>query len=202
VASQVVPQFRPSERPAIAVVNGGRREVAWWEWGFSPVTRAGSPDIRTLTLTAAHDALTDAGLVASDLDARIFEYSFGGRPPKNRDGLAGSRGIGAASARRREPHCVQRTSWGRARPGWRVRWTAAMAIAAGACETALVYRTITRALVTPAPCARDQRALWERCSSRHRTGTAAGSSSAMAMKKRRRVAEARAGRSRTTDRSR
>lgn len=163
-------------------MNGAGREVAVVGVGFSPVTRAGSPDIRTLTLTAAHDALTDAGLVASDLDA-IFEYSFGGARDDSPIAVSAQRLLGV------ENLTAFNDIMGTGPSGLASAMDAAMAIAAGACETALVYRTITRAAGhTGALREGPARAVGAMQFSAP-YGYGGGIILAMAMKKRRRVAE-------------
>ncbi|MEX1006627.1 MAG: thiolase family protein [Acidimicrobiia bacterium] len=117
--------------------RGAGREVAVVGVGFSEVTRRGNPDIRTLTYDAAHDALADAGLVANDLDA-IFEYSFGALRGDSPIAVSAQRLLGV------ENLTAFNDIMGSGPSGLASAMDAAMAIAAGACETALVYRTITR----------------------------------------------------------
>ena len=117
-------------------MSGLTRPVAVVGVGYSAVTRAGSPDIRQLTLDCSRAALDDAGLVPADIDA-IVEYSFGIRGDSPN----------ATSAQRllgiRNLHVFNDIA-GSGPSGLGGAMDAAMAIASGACETALVYRCITR----------------------------------------------------------
>ena len=116
-------------------MNRTGREVAVVGVGFSAVTRAGAPDPRVLTVAACQDALDDAGLDRSDLDA-IFEYSFGrGDSPI---AVSAQRLLGV------ENLTAFNDIMGTGPSGLASAMDAAMAIASGSCETALVYRTITR----------------------------------------------------------
>jgi acetyl-CoA acetyltransferase len=163
-------------------VNRAGRDVAVVGVGYSPTTRAGTPDIRTLTVEAARDALADAGLQASDLDS-IFEYSFGGMRADSPIAVQAQRLLGI------ENLTAFNDIMGTGPSGLASAMDAAMAIAAGACETALVYRTITRVAghtgalregPPRAPGAMQFSAPY---------GYGGGIILAMAMKKRRRVAE-------------
>jgi acetyl-CoA acetyltransferase len=170
----------PGWRPG---VNRAGREVAVVGVGYSDVTRRGEPDIRTMTRDAALDALDDAGLVATDLDA-IFEYSFGMMRGDSPIAVSAQRLLGV-------PNLTAFNDIMGTGPFTYVSNTkdAAMAIAAGACETALVYRTITREAGHNGGLRRAD-ALPGRCSSPRRTGMAAGSSARCAWKaNRRRIAE-------------
>jgi acetyl-CoA acetyltransferase len=118
-------------------VNRAGREVAVAGVGFSAITRGGTPDPRTLTVDACHDALDDAGLTAADVDA-IFEYSFGGMRADSPIAVSTQRLLGVPNL------TAFNDIMGTGPSGLASAMDAAMAIAAGACETALVYRTITR----------------------------------------------------------
>ncbi len=118
-------------------MNRAGREVAVVGVGYSDVTRRGEPDIRTMTRDAALDALDDAGLVATDLDA-IFEYSFGMMRGDSPIAVGAQRLLGVPNL------TAFNDIMGTGPSGLASAMDAAMAIAAGACETALVYRTITR----------------------------------------------------------
>lgn len=110
------------------------RDVAIVGVGYSPLSRAGSPDSRLLTLAAVRDALADAGLTGPDIDG-IFEYKFGPESPGSQDvaRLIGSPGLAAfADIMPSNP-----SGLGGALAG-------VMAVASGACETALVFRCLTR----------------------------------------------------------
>jgi acetyl-CoA acetyltransferase len=118
-------------------MNRAGREVAVVGVGYSDVTRRGEPDIRTLTRDAALDALGDAGLAATDLDA-IFEYSFGMVRGDSPIAVGAQRLLGVPNL------TAFNDIMGTGPSGLASAMDAAMAISAGACETALVYRTITR----------------------------------------------------------
>jgi acetyl-CoA acetyltransferase len=118
-------------------VNRAGREVAVVGVGYSDTTRRGEPDIRSLTLDASQNALADAGLVANDLDA-IFEYSFGMMVGDSPIAVSAQRLLGI------ENLTAFNDIMGTGPSGLASAMDAAMAIASGACETALVYRTITR----------------------------------------------------------
>ena len=163
-------------------MNRVGREVAVVGVGYSDVTRRGEPDIRTMTRDAALDALADAGLVATDLDA-IFEYSFGMMRGDSPIAVGAQRLLGVPNL------TAFNDIMGTGPSGLASAMDAAMAIAAGACETALVYRTITREAghngglregPTRAPGQMQFAAPY---------GYGGGIILAMAMKKRRRIAE-------------
>ena len=118
-------------------MNRAGRDVAVVGVGFSPTTRAGNPDIRTLTRDASVDALDDAGLTARDVDA-IVEYSFGVLRGDSPIAISAQRLLGIGNL------TMFNDIMGSGPSGLAGAMDAAMAIAAGACETALVYRTITR----------------------------------------------------------
>jgi acetyl-CoA acetyltransferase len=117
-------------------VNRAGREVAVVGVGYSGVTRAGEPHIGALTLDAARAALDDAGLTSADLDA-IVEYSFGFRGDSPM-AVSSQRLLGI------ENLTMLNDIMGSGPAGLAGAMDASMAIASGACETALVYRTITR----------------------------------------------------------
>ena len=150
-------------------MNRAGREVAVVGVGYSDVTRRGDPDIRSLTHTAATDALGDAGLLATDLDA-VFEYSFGGLRGDSPIAVSAQRLLGVPNL------TAFNDIMGTGPSGLASAMDAAMAISAGACETALVYRTITREAGHSGAMREGPTALPARCSSRRRTATAAGSS--------------------------
>jgi len=115
---------------------GLARPVAIAGIGYSPITRVGQPDIRQLALTASRGALDDAGLTPQDIDA-IIEYQFGGRGDSPvAVGVQRLLGI-------RNLH-VFNDILGSGPSGLAGALDAVMAVASGACETALVYRCITR----------------------------------------------------------
>src|SRR5262249_37611423 len=118
-------------------MNRAGREVAVVGVGFSETTRTGDPDIRRLTRAAATDALDDAGLTARDLDA-IVEYSFGAIRNDSPMAVSAERLLGVDNL------TMFNDIMGSGPSGLASAMDAAMAIASGACETALVYRTITR----------------------------------------------------------
>jgi acetyl-CoA acetyltransferase len=102
--------------------------------GFYPATRRGNPRIDEMTRTAALAALSDAGLAPSDLDA-IIQYSFGFDSPS---ATSTQRMLGVPDL------AVYNDIMGSGPSGLAGAMDAVMAIASGAAETALVYRTITR----------------------------------------------------------
>lgn len=111
------------------------RDVAIVGVGYSELSRAGEPDPRRLTLTAAKDALSDAGLRSTDIDG-IFEYKFGPESPGAQD-MARLLGIPDLAAFA-DIMASNPSGLGGALAG-------VMAVASGACETVLVYRCLTRA---------------------------------------------------------
>jgi acetyl-CoA acetyltransferase len=111
------------------------RDVAVVGVGFSPPVRHGSPNIDAMTRTASLAALSDAGLEPRDLDA-IIQYSFGSDSP---NATSAQRLLGVADL------AVYNDIMGSGPSGLAGALDATMAIASGAAETALVYRTITRA---------------------------------------------------------
>lgn len=110
------------------------RNVAVVGVGYSALSRTGSPDPRALTLAAVTDALGDAGLPGSKVDG-IFEYRFGPESPGCQDV---ARLIGS-------PDLAAFTDIMASNPsGLGGALSAVMAVASGACETALVFRCLTR----------------------------------------------------------
>jgi acetyl-CoA acetyltransferase len=118
-------------------VSGLTRPVAVVGVGYSPITRSGQPDIRQLTLTACRGALDDAGLSPADVDA-VIEYSFGFRGDSP-IAVGAQRLLGIKNLN------VFNDIMGSGPSGLASAMDAAMAVASGACTTALVYRCITRA---------------------------------------------------------
>jgi acetyl-CoA acetyltransferase len=113
------------------------RPVAIAGVGYSPIERSGDHDIRRLALTACKGALDDAGLQPGDVDA-IIEYQFGGRGDSP-IAVGVQRLLGIKNLQ------VFNDIMGSGPSGLAGAMDAAMAVASGACETALVYRCITRA---------------------------------------------------------
>jgi acetyl-CoA acetyltransferase len=111
------------------------RAVAIVGLGYSELSRAGEPNPRSLTLTAAKAALDDAGLSGNDLDG-IFEYKFGPESPGAQDvaRLLGVRDLAAFA-----------DIFATGPSGLASALVAVMAVASGACETVLVFRCLTRA---------------------------------------------------------
>ena len=111
------------------------RDVAVVGVGYSELTRAGDPNPRSLALVAAKEALADAGLRGSDLDG-IFEYKFGPESPGAQDAarLLGAPDLAAFAD-------IMPTG----PSGLAGALAGAMAVASGTCETALVFRCLTRA---------------------------------------------------------
>ncbi|KKC06953.1 thiolase C-terminal domain-containing protein [Mycobacterium nebraskense] len=111
------------------------REVAIVGVGYSELSRTGEPNPNALALAAAKDALSDAGLTSADVDG-IFEYKFGPESPGAQDmaRLLGVPDLAAfADIFPSGPSGVAGALAG------------VMAVASGACETALVFRCLTRA---------------------------------------------------------
>jgi acetyl-CoA acetyltransferase len=117
-------------------MSGLTQQVAVVGVGYSPVSRSGEHDIRQLTLTACQAALNDAGLAPSDIDA-IIEYQFGARGDSP-IAVGAQRLLGIKNLN------VFADIMGSGPSGLAAAMDAAMAIASGACTTALVYRCITR----------------------------------------------------------
>ncbi len=113
------------------------RPVAIAGVGYSPIARSGAPDIRSMTLTSCRGALTDAGLTPADVDG-IVEYQFGGRGDSP-TAISAQKLLGIDNLH------VFNDIMGSGPSGLAGALDAAMAIASGACDTVLVYRTITRA---------------------------------------------------------
>jgi acetyl-CoA acetyltransferase len=110
------------------------RDVAVVGVGYSPLSRAGSPDSRLLTLAAVNDALVDAGLSGREVDG-IFEYKFGLEAPGAQDV---ARLIGAPDLAAFADIMPSNPS------GLGGALAAAMAVASGVADTVLTYRTMTR----------------------------------------------------------
>lgn len=110
------------------------RDVAVVGVGYCPPVRHGGPSINAMTRTAALAALDDAGLQPSDLDA-IVEYSFGMDSPM---------AVGAQRLLGIPDLAMFNDIMGSGPSGLAGAMDAAMAIASGSAETALVYRTIAR----------------------------------------------------------
>ncbi|MBY8856791.1 thiolase family protein [Nocardia sp. CA2R105] len=110
------------------------REVALVGVGYSELSRVGQPHPKALALAAAKDALADAGVPNADVDG-IFEYKFGPESPGAQDmaRLLGVHDLAAfADIFPSGPSGVAGALAG------------VMAVASGACETALVFRCLTR----------------------------------------------------------
>jgi acetyl-CoA acetyltransferase len=160
-------------------VNRAGREVAVVGVGFSEITRRGDPDIRALTLDSSEAALRDAGLTASDLDG-IFQYSFGVDSP---NAVATQRLLGV-------PNLTGFNDlMGSGPSGLASAMDAAMAIASGVCDTALVYRTITQVAGHSGAVREGPSAAPGPMQFTAPYGYGGGIILAMAMKKRRRLAE-------------
>lgn len=110
------------------------REVALVGVGYSELSRKGDPNPRSLTLAAVQDALADSGLRGPDVDG-IFEYKFGPESPGAQD-IARLLGVPDLAAFA-DIMPTNPSGLGGALAG-------VMAVASGACETALVYRCLTR----------------------------------------------------------
>ena len=110
------------------------RDVAIVGVGYSPISRAGSPHPRRMTFTAVTAALADAGLAGCDVDG-IFEFKFGPESPSAQEvaRLIGVRDLAAfADIFPNNPS------------GLGGVLAAVMAVASGACDTAVAFRCLTR----------------------------------------------------------
>ena len=111
------------------------RAVAIAGVGYSELSRTGEPRPRALALAAAKAALGDAGLSGKDLDG-IFEYKFGPESPGCQD-MARLLGV---------PDLAAFADIFPSNPsGLAGALAGVMAVASGACQTALVFRCLTRA---------------------------------------------------------
>ncbi|OHV48403.1 hypothetical protein [Pseudofrankia sp. BMG5.36] len=111
------------------------RDVAVVGVGYSQLSRAGEPEPLVLLLEAVKGALTDAGLSGTDVDG-IFEYKFGPESPGAQD-VARVLGVPDLAAFA-DILPTNPSGLGGVLAG-------VMAVASGACETALVFRCLTRA---------------------------------------------------------
>lgn len=111
------------------------RPVAVVGVGYSDLSRKGEPHPNSLAVTAAKAALSDAGLRSADVDG-IFEYKFGPESPGAQD-MARLLGVPDLAAFA-DIMASNPSGLGGALAG-------VMAVAAGACETVLVFRCLTRA---------------------------------------------------------
>ena len=110
------------------------RDVAIVGVGYSPISRTDSPHPRRMTFTAVTDALADAGLTGGDVDG-IFEFKFGPESPSAQEvaRLIGVQDLAAfADIIPNNPS------------GLGGVLAAVMAVASGACETAIAFRCLTR----------------------------------------------------------
>jgi acetyl-CoA acetyltransferase len=111
------------------------REVAIVGVGYSELSRTGEPNPNALALAAAKDAMADAGVTSTDVDG-IFEYKFGPESPWAQD-MARLLGV---------PDLAAFADIFPSGPsGLAGALAGVMAVASGACETALVFRCLTRA---------------------------------------------------------
>ncbi|OHV33207.1 MULTISPECIES: thiolase C-terminal domain-containing protein [Pseudofrankia] len=111
------------------------RDVAVVGVGYSGLSRAGEPEPASLLLGAVTSALADAGLTSADVDG-IFEYKFGPESPGAQDAarMLGIPDLAAfADIMPTNPSGLGGVLAG------------VMAVASGACETALVFRCLTKA---------------------------------------------------------
>lgn len=110
------------------------RPVAIAGVGYSELSRRGDPHPNSLALAATTSALADAGVRSTDVDG-IFEYKFGPESPGAQD-MARLLGIPDLAAFA-DIMATNPSGLGGALAG-------VMAVASGACETALVFRCLTR----------------------------------------------------------
>jgi acetyl-CoA acetyltransferase len=112
------------------------RRVAVSGVGYSEISRGGPlPAPERLALTATHNAMRDAGVTARDVDG-IFQYSFGYDSPNC---TYVQKGLGIDNL------VVYQDIMGSGPSGLAAAMAGYMAVASGACETAVVYRCITQA---------------------------------------------------------
>jgi acetyl-CoA acetyltransferase len=102
--------------------------------GYSDLSRHGTFDPAMLTFSAVKAALDDAGIRGADVDG-IFEYKFGPESPGSQDV---ARLIGAADLAAFADIMPSNPS------GLGGALAGIMAVASGACETAVVFRCLTR----------------------------------------------------------
>lgn len=116
-------------------MSGLTRGVAVAGVGYSQISRRLPLDVNRLTFTACKSALDDAGLAPADVDA-VVEYQFGrGDSPT---AIGAQRLLGIPNLN------MFNDIMGSGPSGLASAMDAAMAIASGVCETALVYRCMTR----------------------------------------------------------
>ena len=119
-----------SERPA-----GYGRPVAIAGVGYSAISREDGSRIERLAVEACKNAIADAGVAVADIDG-VFDYAFGFDSP---DCHYIQRALGI-------PDLAAYADIGAMGPsGLGGALTGITAVASGACETAVVFRAITRA---------------------------------------------------------
>ena len=116
-------------------MNRTGRDIALVGAGYSQVLRNKPADPSILTLDSCTDALDNAGLRPTDVDA-VFEYGFGSDSP-NAAWVGRALGIPNLTA--------YADIMGTGPSGLAGALAAAESVASGMCETAVVYRTITQA---------------------------------------------------------
>ena len=115
-------------------MKGMGRQVAVVGVGYSPISRDGEASVDHLAVTACRNALDDAGLQGRDIDG-IFEYAFGWDSP---DCHYMQRALGVPDLAAYIDVMAMGPS------GLAGALAGIMAVASGACETAVVYRAISR----------------------------------------------------------
>jgi len=114
-------------------VTFGSRATAVAGVGYSTIHRELGVDSRQLAVTAAKQAIEDAGLTTSDIDG-IFEYpAQGTQIAVEMQRMLGIRDLAVFGDNSHSGPS-----------GLSAAQNAIMAVASGACETALVYRSVTR----------------------------------------------------------
>ncbi len=115
-------------------MTGLAREVAIVGVGTSPVSRGGDPRVELLAVTACGNAMEDAGLNGRDIDG-VFQYSFGWDSP---DCHYIQQALGI-------PDLAAYIDVGGMGPsGLGGALAGIMAVASGACDTAVVFRAISQ----------------------------------------------------------
>jgi acetyl-CoA acetyltransferase len=114
------------------------RPVAIAGAGYSALSRGDRPDPRALTLTACREAIADAGLVTSDVDA-IVQFTHSSDSTEAPITAYVQRALGIDNLSYFAD--IARTGPSGVGPPM----TAVIAVASGVCETALAYRTLPQA---------------------------------------------------------
>lgn len=115
-------------------MSGMGRQVAVVGVGNSAITRGGGPTVERLAVTACRTAMEDAGLEGGDVDG-LFDYAFGWDSP---DSHYMQQALGIPDLAAYADIMPSGPS------GLAGALAGIMAVASGACETAVIYRAITQ----------------------------------------------------------